>query len=208
VALVVGDLAGHGAHVAARAAGLRFGWRTLVAVDPEPGAVVSSLNAQLGDREERSKGIFASLLYAIVDPASGEVAFAQCGHPPPIILTAEQAVAERSADRGPLLGVFDDATWPVARAVLPPGGTLVVYTDGLVEARRETDLFGVERACAVLWENRRAALEERLALVVDAARRHDDENLRDDVVVLAVERPVPVSPEADERGLEPARADG
>jgi serine phosphatase RsbU (regulator of sigma subunit)/CHASE3 domain sensor protein len=203
-ALVVGDLAGHGAQAAARAAGLRFAWRALVASDPNPNLVMSNLNAQLTGSEERSQGIFASLIYALIDPEGG-VQFSLAGHPPPLLLSATDSVPVSADERGPLLGVFNEAEWPVIRVDLPPGGTLVLYTDGLLEARQGVDLFGPERACAVLAAERRAALEERLARLVEAARRHDSENLRDDVVVLGVERVTEV-PAGPEPLVEPAAA--
>jgi hypothetical protein len=68
----------------------------------------------------------------------------------------------------------------------------VLYTDGLIEARRGADTFGIERACEVLAAERTSALELRVARVIAAARRHEDQRLRDDVVIVAVERPVPI----------------
>jgi serine phosphatase RsbU (regulator of sigma subunit) len=193
LALVVGDLAGHGAAAAARAAGLRFGWRTLLEVDPEPGAVMAALNAQAGGPEERAEGLFASMLYALIEP-SGAVSYTAAGHPPPLLLVDDACWALNLGPGGPLLGVFDDAEWPVSRLEIPPGSTLVFYTDGLIEARKGLDLFGTERACALLVDERRVALEARIERLVEAARRHDDEHLRDDVVVLAVERIAEVAP--------------
>jgi serine phosphatase RsbU (regulator of sigma subunit)/CHASE3 domain sensor protein len=204
MAVVVGDLAGHGAGAAARAAGLRFAWRALVASDPDPTLVMANLNAQLTGSEERSQGIFASLVYALIEPGGG-VEFSLAGHPPPLLLDDAEATPVSTDERGPLLGVFNEASWPVARVELPPGGTLVLYTDGLLEARQGSDLFGPDRACAVLAAERRAALEERLARLVDAARRYDSENLRDDVVVLGVERVTEV-PAGPEPVAEPATA--
>jgi serine phosphatase RsbU (regulator of sigma subunit)/CHASE3 domain sensor protein len=201
LALVVGDLSGHGAQAAARAAGLRFSWRALLAVDPDPDVVMSALNAQLNGAEDRSQGNFASLLYALIDP-EGSVEFAPAGHPPPILVSPECAEVLPVEEFGPLLGVFDSSRWPVSRAEIPVGGTFVVYTDGLVEARRGAELFGTEGACEVLVDQRRSALEERMVRLVDAARRWDSENLRDDVVVVAVERVVaPVLAEEAVPGL-------
>ena len=88
--------------------------------------------------------------------------------------------------------MFDEAEWPVTHASLPPGATIVLYTDGLIEARQGADTFGVERACAVLAAERRSAVETRVERLIDAARRHEDQSLRDDVVVVAIERPVPI----------------
>ena len=105
---------------------------------------------------------------------------------------------------GPLLGVFDEAEWPVTHASLPPGGTLVLYTDGLIEARQGADTFGVERACAVLADERRSALQTRVERLIDAARRHEDQSLRDDVVIVAIERPVPLAWAVPEPRVVPA----
>jgi serine phosphatase RsbU (regulator of sigma subunit)/CHASE3 domain sensor protein len=193
LALVVGDVAGHGAPAAARAAGLRFGWRTLLEVDPEPAAVMAALNAQAGGPEERAEGLFASMLYALVE-TSGAVSYAAAGHPPPLLLVEDACTALDLGPGGPLLGVFDEAGWPVSHLEVPPGATLVFYTDGLLEARKGLDLFGPERACALLVGERRAALEARVERLIEAARRHDDEHLRDDVVVLALERVTDVAP--------------
>ena len=68
----------------------------------------------------------------------------------------------------------------------------MLYTDGLIEARSGADTFGVERACTVLAAERRSALELRVERVIPAARRHEDQSLRDDVVIVAIERPVPI----------------
>lgn len=197
LAVLVGDMAGHGAASAAQAAGLRFGWRTLLAVDPTPATVLSALNRQLARPDIRAAGLFASLLHMVVAP-DGVVEFALAGHPPPLRLGADGCVEVRPQGSGPLLGVMDDAEWPVSRVGLAPGDTLVAFTDGLVEARRTApgvdgahglaDMFGVERACALLEQERRAAVQARVERLVDAARRHDGGRLRDDVVVLAVER--------------------
>lgn len=190
LALMVGDMAGHGAQSAAQAAGLRFGWRTLVAVNPNPAAVLAALNVQMREPDQRVQGLFASILYVLIDPRGG-ISFAPAGHPAPFLLTAAGCRPLETTVNGPLLGIVDEGHWPVTHAALPPGGTLVLYTDGLVEARRGGgDTFGDDRACGVLEAERRSALETRIERLIDAARRHEDARLRDDVVVLAVERPV------------------
>ncbi len=191
LAVMVGDMAGHGASAAAQAAGLRFGWRTLVSVNPNPAAVLAALNHQMSTPDQRAEGLFASIIYMLIDPA-GAVSFAPAGHPPPFLLTAAGCQPLEPLRSGPLLGVFDEAEWPVTHASLPPGGTIVLYTDGLIEARQGADTFGVERACAVLESERRSALQLRVERLIQAARRHEDQSLRDDVVIVAVERPVPI----------------
>jgi sigma-B regulation protein RsbU (phosphoserine phosphatase) len=186
LAVIVGDMAGHGAPAAAQAAGLRFGWRTMVAVDPDPARVLAALNAQMARHELRQEGLFATVIYALVEPGGGGV-FACGGHPAPLMLRADGCRPLEPIGSGPLLGVMDEAEWPLTPFTLGAGETLVLYTDGLIEARRGDEQFGTERACAMLDAERAAAVEARVERLVDAARRHDDGSLRDDVVVLALE---------------------
>jgi len=197
LAVLVGDMAGHGAASAGQAAGLRFGWRTLLAVDPSPATMLPALNRQLARPELRAEGLFASLVHVVIGP-DGRGEFALAGHPPPLLLGRDGCAPLRPDGMGPLLGVMDRAEWPTTAIALAPGETLVAFTDGLIEARRvpgdpargtgESEVFGVERACAILEGERAVAVQARVERLVDAARRHDGGRLRDDVVVLAVER--------------------
>lgn len=185
--VVVGDVAGHGAESAARAARLRFGWRTLVEVDADPASVLRVLNVHVCGPGEREQGIFASMCHCIIHP-DGRTQVALAGHPSPILVSGGDAALIEVDARGPILGLLEPTEWPVTDLVIPEGGTLVLYTDGLVEARRGSDIFGWERAAAVMTNERGVPLEERLAHLTEAARRYDDGHLRDDVAVLAVQR--------------------
>ena len=188
IALMVGDMAGHGAPAAARATGLRFAWRTLVATDPDPEHVLTGLNTQAANPSDRAEGLFASMLYAVVD-SEGLVEYAPAGHPPPALLTPLGCQIHEPSSWGPLLGVIDWADWPVTRLNMNPGDTMVMFTDGLVEARAGAELFGTDRVCEILAQNRVAAIEQRVESLVAAARRHRTTRLEDDIVVLAIERP-------------------
>ena len=187
VALMVGDMAGHGAPAAARATGLRFAWRTLVTADPDPAHVLAGLNRQAANPSDRAEGLFASMLYAVVD-RNGAVEYAPAGHPPPILLTPQGCRVHEPESWGPLLGVIDWAEWPVTRLQLAPGDSLVLYTDGLIEARAGAELFGTERVCDILNRERTSAIELRVERLLAAARRYKTSKLEDDVVVMAVER--------------------
>jgi sigma-B regulation protein RsbU (phosphoserine phosphatase) len=180
-------MAGHGAGAAAQAAGLRFGWRTMTAVDPDPERVLTALNAQMARPEVRLEGLFATVIYALIDP-DGNGIFALAGHPAPLLLGRDRCTELVPAGTGPLLGAIDTAEWPTTSFVLQPGETFVLYTDGLLEARTDDDLFGVDRAREILLQERTVAVEARVEHLIEAARRHDAGSLRDDVVVMALER--------------------
>ncbi|MDH3225677.1 MAG: SpoIIE family protein phosphatase [Thermoleophilia bacterium] len=187
VALMVGDMAGHGAPAAARATGLRFAWRTLVAADPDPAHVLTGLNNQAANPSDRAEGLFASMLHAVVD-RQGAVEYAPAGHPPPIVLTPDGCKVHEPESWGPLLGVVDWAEWPVTRLNLEPGDSLVLYTDGLIEARAGAELFGTDRVCDILANERTSAIELRVERLISAARRYKTTKLEDDVVVMTIER--------------------
>ncbi|MFN8111297.1 MAG: SpoIIE family protein phosphatase, partial [Thermoleophilia bacterium] len=114
------------------------------------------------------------------------------GHPSPVLLDGEGCHVLEPAGVGPVLGLLDEGEWPFTPFTLPPGATYVTYTDGLVEARAGEEVFGLERVCGILTAERNVAVEARLARLVAAARRFDDGSLRDDVVVMALERVPPV----------------
>jgi serine phosphatase RsbU (regulator of sigma subunit)/CHASE3 domain sensor protein len=193
LAMIVGDMAGHGAGAAAQAAGLRFGWRTMIAVDPEPDRVLAALNTQLARSEIRKAGLFATVIYALVNP-NGSGIFARAGHPAPVILGADGVREVDDVAPGPILGAMDSAEWPTTFFLLEPRETLLLFSDGLLEAGASTDQFGIDRVRECLWSERTSAVELRVERLIEAARRQDAGLLRDDVVVMALERPAAPSP--------------
>ena len=185
--VVVGDVAGHGAEPAARAARMRFGWRALVEVDPDPQRVLGVLNGLVVGPGEREQGIFSTMCHCHVYP-DGRAEIALAGHPRPIVMSGDTGALIEVEERGPILGLLDPPSWPVTEVTIPEGGTLVIYTDGLVEARQGDVMFGSSRVIETLAASAHLPLEERMAYLTERARRYDEGNLRDDVSVLAVQR--------------------
>jgi serine/threonine-protein kinase RsbW len=132
VALAVGDVVGHDITAAATMGQLRAVYRALLVERPEPSAVIDRLQASwpfLGLRR------MATALFATLDPVSGQLRIASAGHPPPVLVMDGRAsllpvVPARMLGAPP-------APTPAAEwaGVLPPGATVVLYTDGLVESR-------------------------------------------------------------------------
>jgi serine phosphatase RsbU (regulator of sigma subunit) len=186
LAVMVGDVAGHGAESAARAARMRFGWGALVEVDPDPRRVLEIMNTHIAEPHEREKGVYATMCHCIVSP-DGTAEFALAGHPRPLVVTGGDAALVEVDGRGPILGLLDEVEWPVSTVHIPRGGMMVIYTDGLVEARRGDEIFGWQRAAEALDATAGSSLEARIAYLTEAAQRYDEGNLRDDVAVLAVQ---------------------
>jgi serine phosphatase RsbU (regulator of sigma subunit) len=144
LALVVGDVSGHGLGAALFMASARALLRTLLHTRGDPSAAFAGLNAFLcRDMPEES---FMSLFTAVLDPAARRVRYASAGHNPPLLWRPDGSVTEL-ARTGPVLGVLPDAEFPLAEGpLLGPGDALLLYTDGLVEAQDGAhDLYGEDR---------------------------------------------------------------
>ena len=131
--VAIGDVAGHSLHAATVMAEVRHAVRAYAVEGHPPGTVVSLVNRFMRTVLPADS---ATLCLLTLEPATGLVRMASAGHLPPLLHTADGV--EFLPTRGPLLGLT--APRPVdMEFVLPPGGTLVLYTDGLVE-RRDADI--------------------------------------------------------------------
>jgi serine phosphatase RsbU (regulator of sigma subunit) len=133
VAVICGDVSGHGPKPAALGAMLRASWQALVTSGAAPETIVESLRAVL-ERERKNPLTYATLCLAWIDARGEEVTMLSVGHPAPL-LVAGQDVTPLPATPMPPLGSVD---WPVEeplRMVLPEGWRLFFYTDGLIEGR-------------------------------------------------------------------------
>ncbi|CAM5646959.1 SpoIIE family protein phosphatase [Streptomyces atroolivaceus] len=147
VALVVGDVVGHGLHASATMGRLRTAVRTLADVDLAPEELLTQLDALVLtlDREEPADSADgatvagATCLYAVYDPAGGCCTMARAGHPEPMLVRPDGTVEQLELPSGPPLGV-GGLTFEAAEFELPEGSRLALYTDGLIEtAGRDVD---------------------------------------------------------------------
>jgi serine phosphatase RsbU (regulator of sigma subunit) len=144
--LAIADASGTGPEAAALTAMVRFSLRALAITDTGPASVVDKVNrallgAELGGFDGER---FCTALFGVLSPGpSHTVALAGGGHPAPLVRRAGGAIEEIHVG-GSLLGVLEDAPVGAASVTLDPGDTLVLYTDGAVEARREGVMFGIE----------------------------------------------------------------
>ncbi|MET7693131.1 SpoIIE family protein phosphatase [Streptomyces sp. NPDC005483] len=161
VALVVGDVVGHGIHASATMGRLRTAVRTLADVDLPPDELLTHLDDLVmhlaTDKEDIdpdepyfvSGEIGATCLYAVYDPVSRVCTFASAGHVPPVVLLPDGTARVVELTPGPLLGV-GGLPFECTELELPEGSLLAFCTDGLVEARDRDVGLGLERLCEAL----------------------------------------------------------
>ena len=159
VALVVGDVVGHGLHASATMGRLRTAVHTLASLDLEPDEVLSRLDdlvnllaaeqEAVGERPVGEQVIGATCLYALYDPVSRLCSAARAGHPPPVVTTPDGQVSLLELPAGPPLGL-GGLPFEARDIELAEGSLLTLYTNGLI-GERHIDLdTGLARLCAAL----------------------------------------------------------
>jgi PAS domain S-box-containing protein len=189
--IVLGDVCGSGPEAASQTALTRHSVRTAAMFDTEPATVIHALNRALL-RSNANRFTTALFLRVQTGPGVVTIKVATGGHPPALIQRADGSFEETAA-RGRLLGVTEIALedLEVAEYELHAGDTLVLYTDGLTEARRNRTLFDVEGVRRTLARRRGAPPDALAGALVDAALEHAGEPLSDDVAVVIARVPAP-----------------
>ena len=160
---------------------MRAAIRALVAVDPDPAAVLVALDRLF---EHYDFHQLVTLVYAVADPARDEIVVANAGHPPPVIRRADGSVDVVAGEPGLLLGAGGGRRSPIT-VRFAQGDLFLGYTDGLVERRDEDIDAGVQRLLGACQTADDSDLFTWLADVVLAVR---DTRRDDDVAVLAMRR--------------------
>ncbi|MFB9319272.1 SpoIIE family protein phosphatase [Cryptosporangium minutisporangium] len=194
IALSVGDVIGHDQHAAAIMGQIRSVNRGYALEDPDPGGVLTRLNRLL--TLGYPAGTLVSAVVCVYDPGIGSLRWANAGHPYPLLAPAPAPEAcphvtvLGTAD--PILGASATRTYSSRTLAVPEGGTLLLYTDGLIE-RRYTDLrVSQEKLATLLSQIVSAPGPVSVDDVIDGVTSGmlADGVLEDDVCVLALQRGV------------------
>jgi PAS domain S-box-containing protein len=195
---VIGDVCGRGPEAAAMTGLARHTVRAVAGEHVGPAEVLSRLNSALA--AEAGDERFATALCARLepDPAGGRarLVLASGGHCRPIVLRHDGATEPVAVD-GVILGPFPDVTLDEVTVDIGPGDSLVLYTDGVVEAQGPGGFFGEPRLLSLLRSAAGRTSAELAGLVEEAVKRHAGGPPDDDLalVVVQVPRPLPPTPE-------------
>ncbi len=185
LAIVLGDVTGHGIDAAADMAMAKFVFRSLARLYPEPGAFLAAANDIVV--EEVGAGKFITMLALVVDLERGEVACASGGHPLPRVVHPDGRVASLGVS-GLVLGIEPGQPYRESRQPFEAGAAVVLYTDGVIEARRAGELYGEERLDATLVAKRALPAQQLAEAVLDDCRRFVGGELRDDCAIVVARR--------------------
>ncbi|GAA3901835.1 SpoIIE family protein phosphatase [Streptomyces lacrimifluminis] len=192
-AFFLGDVCGKGPQAAAVTSLTRYTLRAAALHDSDPVAALSTLNKVLHERYSGSGDPrYCTAVFGILDPdpVTGQVAvrLAAGGHPPVLVLRADGAADFLPTPGGLLVGILPDAHFVTATTVLAPGDTLLLYTDGLTEARTgqdRTDLFGDEALRAFAADHAGTSPQAVVQALIGLLHSFAD-GLDDDTALLAL----------------------
>ncbi|MGZ8766187.1 MAG: PP2C family protein-serine/threonine phosphatase [Acidimicrobiia bacterium] len=185
VAVLVVDISGHGAVAGILALRCKELLRSALSLGAEPGDALESTAGQLGSLGDET---FLSAMAVVIDIRDGSIRYANAGHPPALVCHDDGSTVSLPPT-GPIMGPFT-ATWTTGRAILGPGENLAVYTDGIIEARLDGEMFGPERLARLVGTSDcedAPAIVERLLENVEAFAPG---RLQDDATIVVICRPV------------------
>ena len=167
VGVAIGDVSGHGLQAALLMVSARSLLRASLRTIAEPARIMELMNDVLVP--DMVSGKFMSMFAAIIDPATGAVAWCNAGQPAPLLYSAANRTIRELGTCGPALGMFDDSDYDVGLPfTLQPGDAILAYTDGGTEARNAKDeFFGDHRVRALLMANAAGTPSD----VIDAVRK-------------------------------------
>ncbi|HEX3453418.1 MAG TPA: PP2C family protein-serine/threonine phosphatase, partial [Gaiellaceae bacterium] len=185
LAVVLGDVTGHGIDATADMAMAKFVFRSLAREHPEPGGFLAAANDVICS--EIGPGKFITMSYVVVDGVRGTVTGASAGHPAPRIVLPDGSTTRLEA-HGLVLGIDGGQEYVESGAALPSGASLVLYTDGVIEARRKGELYGDERLDALLVQRRELPARALAVAVAEDAREFAGGDLSDDLAVVVIRK--------------------
>jgi sigma-B regulation protein RsbU (phosphoserine phosphatase) len=187
--LAVGDVAGKGVPAALLLASVQARLRSQILSAASPSALLHGLNQALVNLDQPEK--FVGMLCARVEARRGQLVLANAGLTPPLVRRSRGGFEELT-EGGTVLGVSRQATYPDRRVELRAGDLVLIYTDGLTEARQGQTQFGIERVREVVEAHAHRRAAQILEALIEAVREFAEPPLDDLTVVVLKQLTDPV----------------
>ncbi|MHB1324138.1 MAG: chemotaxis protein CheB [Coriobacteriia bacterium] len=185
VGIVLGDVSGKGVQAATLTSLVKNTIRALAYEDESPATVLGKTSAVI--LRATSAQIFVTIIFCILDTVSGRLAYCSAGHPAGIVKRAGGEV-ELLEVGSPLAGAFSSAEFKDGETVMEDGDLLVLYTDGVTEARKEGEMFGEERLVGFVRSMETQRPGKVPQTIFDEVLRFAGGELSDDVAIVSLAR--------------------
>jgi serine phosphatase RsbU (regulator of sigma subunit)/HAMP domain-containing protein len=185
--LVIADVSGKGLEAAVFTAMGKYTLRAFASEQPDPGPAMKRANDALA--KAGSEWGFITMFYGTLDVDTGRLVYANAGHPPALVVSNDgREICLSSSEPQPPLGIFQDAAYLEESIELAPGDILVCYTDGVTDARRDGELFDLDRLADVLRRSRHLSPSDIAEAVYEAVNEFSRGRLQDDIALLVARR--------------------
>jgi len=186
VSLFVGDVSGKGVEATSFAAMVKYTLRATSFEDPDPSHVLTASNAVIS--LQLPAGHFITLVYGLYDAASGRLFIGIAGHPHPLLYTASSGSVAPIEVEDPAFAIIDNYEYTKTQVDLSGGDILVLYTDGIIELRRDSEFFGEKRLADLITKYAQLGAQEIADRIIDDAREFASGRLTDDIVLMVIKR--------------------
>lgn len=183
---LIGDVCGRGVEAATITSLVRWSYQTAADSFTDPGDIFRAVNRVLFRQPDARFVTAQAFVFSDDDGPGVRGSFASAGHHPALIRRSDGEV-DVVDDNGWMLGAFDDLKVGVADVHLSPGDLLLCFTDGIVEARRGDEQFGMERVVSLLAGTSDCGVHEVVALLLASVTDFADGDATDDIAVVALE---------------------
>jgi sigma-B regulation protein RsbU (phosphoserine phosphatase) len=184
LAAVIGDVSGHGIEPSITAFQVKYLLRVFLRQYRDPGQALEELNSILWTQARPEE--LVSLCVVVFEPESSTLRYSSAGHPP--TLHWQHGEVHTLSSAVPLLTLLPDASYMSREVEVLDGDVIVLYTDGLSEARAGDSMFGEERVAGILRRDPGLDAQTLCKTLRDAAREFSSQPFGDDVAILAVRR--------------------
>lgn len=182
--VAIGDVSGKGLEAGRYTAMTKYVVRSFALEYASPAETISHANTALSSQMEEMR--FVTLFYAVVDLKARTVTYCCAGHLPGLLYSAELDEVSELGVGGGIVGCSEELTYQEETVDLRTGDILMLYTDGIAEARRDHDEYGEERLKAVIRANSRKSLKNLAKVVTEEVRTFAENVLRDDLTMVLV----------------------
>ncbi len=183
--VLIGDIAGKGLAAAIRVAAVRHAFRSYAYVNPSPATVMTLTNEALC-REGADEQDVLTAFFAVIDARQNTITYANAGHEPPVVKSKAGRVIELDVT-GPMLGIIGESEYSEQSVRLEPGDDVVMFTDGITEARNGIMLFEKEGVIERLTNIGVATPDEIAQALLQAAADYAGGNLQDDAAIVVLQ---------------------
>ena len=155
---------------------------------PDWGELARRLNVRMN--EVRDSNRYATLFAGSLNPLNGDLRYVNGGHNPPLLVPGDGGPLRRLAPTGPMVGLLPGAVFAEGRATMHPGDTLVLFTDGLVEAENLAgEELGDEAITAVVRQLAQSPVEDLFEAILTTTFKHmEGGGFKDDVTLVVIKR--------------------